>query len=45
MHLVGPDARDDTLEIMLARGDRIRVPAAVPVETLRRVIQLLRTEC
>ena len=33
------------LEIMLASGDRVRVSARASVETLRRVIEVLRTAC
>lgn len=33
------------LEIVLASGDRVRVSAAVSVEALRRVVQVLRTAC
>jgi hypothetical protein len=33
------------VEILLAGGDRVRVAAGVSVETLRRVVQALRTAC
>jgi transposase-like protein len=33
------------LEIVLASGDRVRVSAAVSVEALRRVVEVLRTGC
>jgi hypothetical protein len=36
---------DSDLEVMLASGDRIRVPAGISAETLRCVIQVLRTAC
>jgi hypothetical protein len=46
VHLVGgTDGMGGDLEIVLAAGDRIRVPAAVSADTLRRVIQALRTGC
>src|SRR5262245_47840105 len=40
---VRPEAED--LEIVLVSGDRIRIPAAASVETVRRVIQVLRGGC
>jgi hypothetical protein len=33
------------VEIVLASGDRVRVSTQVPVDVLRRVVQLLRTAC
>ena len=39
------DGRAGELEILLAGGDRVRVSADVPAETLQRVIQVLRTAC
>jgi hypothetical protein len=33
------------LEILLAGGDRVRVAAGVSADTLRRVLQVLRTAC
>jgi transposase-like protein len=33
------------LEIVLASGDRVRVSPQVSVDTLRRVVQVLRTAC
>lgn len=33
------------LEIILASGDRVRVWAGASVETLRRVVEVLRTAC
>jgi hypothetical protein len=33
------------VEILLANGDRVRVTASVSVETLRRVVEILRTPC
>lgn len=33
------------LEIILASGDRLRVSAGASVETLRRVVEVLRTAC
>jgi hypothetical protein len=41
-------AREDTgaeLEVVLAGGDRVHVPAGISTETLQRVIQVLRTTC
>lgn len=38
------DAGGD-VEIVLASGDRVRVSTQVPVDVLRRVVQLLRTAC
>ena len=45
VQIIGTDVMSGDLEIVLTRGDRIRVPATVSMETLRRVIQVLRTEC
>jgi hypothetical protein len=45
VHLVGSDGHGNDLEVMLAGGDRVRVPAGIPAETLQRVIQVLRTTC
>jgi transposase-like protein len=44
VHLVATDGCGD-LEVVLAGGDRVRVPADVSVEALRRVVQALRTTC
>ena len=33
------------LEVMLANGDRVRVPPGVSADTLRRVVEVLRTAC
>lgn len=46
VHVVA-GARDvgGDLEILLASGDRVRVAAGVSVDTLRRVVQVLRTAC
>ncbi len=33
------------VEILLASGDRVRVAAGVSIDTLRRVVQVLRTAC
>jgi transposase-like protein len=41
---VAKDEASD-VEILLAGGDRVRVAAGVSVETLRRVVQALRTAC
>jgi hypothetical protein len=38
------ESRSD-VEILLASGDRVRVTASVSVETLRRVVQILRAPC
>jgi hypothetical protein len=40
----GEESRSD-VEILLASGDRVRVTARVSVETLRRVVQILRAPC
>jgi hypothetical protein len=45
VHVVGSTAAGGDLEIVLTAGDRIRVPAGVSADTLRRVIQVLRTGC
>jgi hypothetical protein len=47
VHLVDGTAADPgpTVEIVLATGDRLRCPVTMPVETLRRLIQTLRTRC
>jgi hypothetical protein len=46
VHVVA-SARDVSgdLEILLANGDRVRVAADVSTDTLRRVVQVLRTSC
>jgi hypothetical protein len=46
LHVVRPanEASHD-LEIVLASGDRVLVSAAVSVETLRRVVEVLRAGC
>ena len=33
------------LEVLLASGDRVRVPAGVSADTFRRVVEVLRTAC
>jgi transposase-like protein len=33
------------LEVLLASGDRVRVPPEVSADTLRRVVEVLRTAC
>jgi len=38
-------ARVRDVEIQLANGDRVRCADGVSVETLRRVVQVLRTAC
>lgn len=43
VQLVASDGHGHDLEVMLAGGDRIRVPAGISAETLRCVIQVLRT--
>jgi hypothetical protein len=40
----GEEGQSD-VEILLASGDRVRVTASVSVETLRRVVEVLRTPC
>jgi hypothetical protein len=45
VHVLASNDSGNDLELLLAGGDRVRVPADVSVETLRRVIQVLRTEC
>lgn len=46
VHVVASaDAGGDDLEVILVGGDRVRVPAGVSAETLRRVVQALRTAC
>jgi len=45
VHVLASNGSRDDLEVMLAGGDRVRVPADVSAETLRRVIQVLRTGC
>jgi hypothetical protein len=46
VHVLASNGRSgNDLEVMLAGGDRVRVPADVSAEILRRVIQVLRTEC
>jgi transposase len=40
----GEEGQSD-VEILLASGDRVRVMASVSVETLRRVVEVLRTRC
>lgn len=46
VHVVpSADAAGSDLEVLLASGDRVRVPAGVSAETLRRVVQVLRTGC
>jgi hypothetical protein len=41
------DGRNESedLEIVLVSGDRVRMPAGASVETLRRVVQVLRGGC
>ena len=45
VQLVASDSNGHDLEVMLAGGDRIRVPVGISAETLRCVIQILRTAC
>ena len=45
VHVVASDGSSGELEVVLAGGDRVRVPADVSAEALRRVIQVLRTAC
>jgi len=45
VQLVASDSNGHDLEVMLAGGDRIRVPVGISAETLRCVIQVLRTAC
>ena len=45
VQLVASDGNGHDLEVMLAGGDRIRVPVGISPETLRCVIQVLRTAC
>ena len=46
VHIVeGPGVIGGDLEILLCGGDRVRVPAAVSADTLRRVIDVLRAGC
>ena len=46
VHVVASaDGGGDDLEVILAGGDRVRVPGGVSVDTLRRVVQALRTAC
>src|SRR5438477_1174116 len=45
VQLVASDGNGHDLEVMLAGGDRIRVPAGISAERLRGVIQVLRTTC
>jgi hypothetical protein len=45
VHVLASNGSGTDLEVLLAGGDRVRVPTDVSVETLRRVIHVLRTEC
>src|ERR1044071_7412574 len=46
VHVVtDPVPRADGLDMLLASGDRLRASAEVPAETLRCVLQALRTRC
>lgn len=45
VHVVAGHERTGDLEVLLAGGDRVWVPADVSAETLRRVIAILRTAC
>ena len=47
MHVVtsGAEESRSDVEILLASGDRVRVTARVSVETLRRVVHILRAPC
>jgi hypothetical protein len=40
-----PEAAGDVVEFILTSGDRVRMPGDVGLETLRRVVQALRTPC
>lgn len=46
VHVVASAAAGgEDLEVILAGGDRVRVPPGVSAEMLRRVVQVLRTAC
>jgi hypothetical protein len=45
VHVVAAADGVGELEIVLVSGDRVRVSAGASVETLRRVVQALRTAC
>jgi transposase-like protein len=46
VHVVASaEANGGDLEVLLASGDRVRVPAGVSADTLRRVVEVLRTAC
>ena len=46
VHVVsGAEGGSGDVEIILAQGDRVRVAASVSMDTLRRVVQALRTSC
>jgi transposase-like protein len=40
-----PEDAGGALELILTTGDRVRVPAEVGADMLRRVVQVLRTAC
>ena len=40
-----PEDAGGALELILTSGDRVRVPGDVGLDTLRRVVQVLRTTC
>jgi transposase-like protein len=40
-----PEDTSGALELILTTGDRVRVPATVAVDALRRVVQILRMPC
>jgi hypothetical protein len=40
-----PEDAGSALELILTSGDRVRVPGDVGLDTLRRVVQALRTAC
>jgi hypothetical protein len=45
VQLVTNDGPGSDLEVVLASGDRIRVPDGISTELLQRVIHVLRTRC
>ena len=40
-----PEDAGSALELILTSGDRVKVPGDVGLDTLRRVVQVLRTAC
>jgi len=45
VHVVGHGEGSGELEILLVGGDRVRLSAAVSLETLRQVVHVLRARC